>query len=83
MRQKGRCIISADVWFKRDIANALLSVYAGKVQTLEMFGSDEKAGMYHAGVRDTISALALSFGINPGLVLSDQDAALQLNNGYR
>jgi len=71
MRRKERCVISADVWFQRDLANALLSVYAGKVQTLEMFGDDKRATAYHAGIRDTISALALLLGISPAAVIPE------------
>jgi len=61
----------SDVFFRPDIANHLLAAYNGKMQTLALFGDDPKASVYLAGVRDTISTLALSFGISPGLVLPD------------
>jgi len=76
--------MSADVYFKRDIANMLLAAYSGKVQTLTMFGDDPKAAAYLAGIRDTISTLALSFGISPELVIPTTVAVRQLDrdNGF-
>jgi len=61
----------------------LLSAYESKTQTLALFGDGPDAARYHAGVRDVISTLALSFGISPALVLPEQTAAPRLNNGYR
>jgi len=63
--------MSADVWFQRDIANLLLATYESKAQTLSMFGSNQETARYHAGIRDTISTLALAFGISPALVIPD------------
>lgn len=59
------------VWHQADIANALLSVYAGKVQVLDLLDDTAQATMYRNGVRDALAATALLFGINPGLVLPE------------
>jgi len=63
--------MSADVWFKQDIANALLAAYNSKAQTLALFGDGREAAMYRAGCRDIVADLALLFGINPAAVLPD------------
>lgn len=66
--------MSADVYFKRDIANALLATYQSARETTCAIGSDDTAlvAMYHAGYRSAISTLALFFGISPALVLPDE-----------
>jgi len=72
--------MSADVWFRRDIANALLSSYENKRQTIEMVGGARDT-QYLAGARDMTAALALVFGISPAEVIpSDMP---QLKNGNR
>ncbi len=65
--------MSADVYFKRDIANALLATYQSARETSYAIGSEDAArvAMYHAGYRSAISTLALFFGISPALVLPD------------
>lgn len=66
--------MSADVWFKRDIANALLATYQSARETSYAVGSDDTArvAMFHAGYRSAISTMALFFGISPALVLPDE-----------
>jgi len=66
--------MSADVYFKRDIANALLATYQSARETAYAIGSDDTArvAMFHAGYRSAISTLALFFGISPALVLPDE-----------
>ena len=71
--------MSADVFFKRDIANHLLAAYNGKVQTLAMFGDDPRGAAYLAGIRDVVASLALSFGISPALVIPDGANMTQLD----
>lgn len=65
--------MSADVWFKRDIANALLASYQAARETSYAVGGDDTARMaaFHAGYRSAISTMALFFGISPALVLPD------------
>ena len=65
--------MSADVWFKRDIANALLATYQAARETSYAVGGNDTVRMasYHAGYRSAISTLALFFGISPALVLPD------------
>lgn len=66
--------MSADVWFKRDIANALLATYQSARETTYAIGSDDSSriAVFHAGYRSAISTMALFFGISPGLVLPDE-----------
>ena len=73
--------MSSDVWFRRDIGNALLATYESKAQTLAMFGDDPKSSAYLAGIRDTLSTLALMFGISPALVIPERTGAPQLDRG--
>ena len=54
----------------------LLACYESKVQTLNLFGDSKDAVSYHAGIRDTISTLALMVGLSPGSVLPAQDVPL-------
>jgi len=65
--------MSADVWFKRDIANALLAAYQAARETSYAIGGDDTVRMvsFHAGYRSAISTVALFFGISPELVLPD------------
>ena len=66
--------MSADVYFKKDIANALLATYQSARETTCAIGSDDTAqiAMFHAGYRAAISTLALFFGISPAAVLPDE-----------
>ncbi len=66
--------MSADVWFKRDIANALLATYQSARETSYAVGSDDTArvAVFHAGYRSAISTMALFFGISPALVLPEE-----------
>lgn len=66
--------MSADVYFKRDIANALLATYQSARETSYVIGCDdtERLAVYHAGYRSAISTLALFFGIAPGAVLPEE-----------
>ncbi len=66
--------MSADVYFKRDIANALLATYQSARETAYAIGSDDAArvAVYHAGYRSAISTLALFFGISPAMVLPEE-----------
>jgi hypothetical protein len=66
--------MSADVWFKRDIANALLATYQSARETSYAIGSDDTArvAVFHAGYRSAISTLALFFGISPAMVLPEE-----------
>jgi len=74
---EGRCIISTDVWFKRDIANALLATYQAAVETAVVMGGDpHRQAIFLSGYRSAISTLALFFGISPGSVLPAQDVPL-------
>jgi len=66
--------MSADVWFKRDIANALLATYQAAAETSLVMGEDDSRRLlYLAGYRSAISTLALFFGISPALVLSESE----------
>lgn len=66
--------MSADVWFKRDIANALLATYQSAKETSCVIGSSDKQriAVFHAGYRSAISTMALFFGISPALVIPDE-----------
>ena len=65
--------MSADVWFKRDIANALLATYQAAAETSLVVGdADGRRSLYLAGYRSAISTLALFFGISPALVLPEE-----------
>ena len=62
-------IISADIWFKRDVANALqATAQAG----LEIAAQGDGHSQYLVGYRAAISTLALFFGIAPALVLPER-----------
>jgi len=76
-RLEGGTIVSADVWFRRDIANALLATYQAARETSCTVGSEDRArvALFHAGYRSAISTMALFFGISPALVLPDEPAA--------
>ena len=66
--------MAADVWFKRDIANALLAVNQSMRETLAVAGGEDKARVatYRSGYRSAISTLALFFGISPSMVLTEE-----------
>ncbi len=66
--------MSADIYFKRDIANALLATYQSARETSYAVGCDdtERLAVYHAGYRSAISTLALFFGIAPAQVLPEE-----------
>ena len=66
--------MSADVWFTRDIANALLATYQSARETTYAIGGDDtvRTVSFHAGYRSAISTMALFFGISPALVLPDE-----------
>ena len=66
--------MAADVWLRRDIANALMAAYqAAQETTIAVGGADPmRTAAYHAGYRSAISTLALFFGISPALVLPEQ-----------
>lgn len=68
--------MSAGVYFREDVANALLATYQAACETSYAIGGDDKVrtASFHAGYRSAISTLALFFGISPALVLPDQDA---------
>ena len=74
--------MSADVWFKRDIANALLATYQAAVETTYAIGGDDtvRTAAFHAGYRSAISTLALFFGISPELVLPDRANLPQISD---
>jgi hypothetical protein len=69
--------MSADVWLKRDIANALLAAYQAARETSCAIGGVDPVRMasFHAGYRSALSTVALFFGIAPGLVIPDNAAA--------
>lgn len=66
--------MSADVWFKRDIANALLATYQSVQETNAAIGNGDSA-KFIAGYRSAISTMALFFGISPGQVIPEQQPA--------
>ena len=63
--------MAADVWFKRDIANALTACAVAGQEAAGMCGNVEYLRGHTAAVR----MLALTFGISPQAVIPDQDAA--------
>jgi hypothetical protein len=68
--------MSADVWLKRDIANALLAAYQAARETSCAIGGVDPVRMasFHAGYRSALSTVALFFGIAPGLVIPENNA---------
>ncbi len=71
--------MSADVWLKRDIANALLATYQSMRETAVVVGGGgdpARTAAFHAGYRAAISTVALFFGIEPGMVLPEGEAPL-------
>ena len=72
--------MSADVYFKRDIANALLATYQSAKETANVIDSDDAArvAVFHAGYRSAISTLALFFGISPAAVIPERDGSERL-----
>jgi len=75
--------MSSDVYFQRDLAQALRATYEGKIQTLAMFGDGPHAVQYHAGVRDTIAALAILWGISPAMVIPRVADVVQIASDNR
>jgi len=72
--------MSADVYFRKDIAQALLATYQAARETSNTIGGTDRAKIaaYHAGYRTAISTLALFFGISPGEVLPEPPGYPQL-----
>lgn len=68
--------MSADVWFKRDIQNALLSVSASGLEIARVSGDTSYLQGYLAAIRAT----ALIFGIPAGAVLPVVDCCQQWQN---
>lgn len=64
--------MAADVWFRRDIANALMAAYQAAMDGQAASGQPNQA--YLAGQRAAIGTLALFFGISPALVLPEVTA---------
>jgi hypothetical protein len=75
--------MSADVYFKKDIANALLAAYQATRETSVALGCDDSVRLtfFHAGYRSAISTLALFFGISPALVLPEEPNLAQITHG--
>lgn len=75
--------MSSDVWFRRDIGNALLAAYQGAQETTYAIGGGDqvRTAAYHAGYRSAISTLALFFGISPALVLPEGTASHMIERG--
>jgi hypothetical protein len=71
--------MSADVWFKRDIANALLATYQAARETSYAIGNNDtvRTASFHAGYRSAISTMALFFGISPALVLPEENMTMR------
>lgn len=67
--------MSADVWFKRDIANALLATYQSAQEAVNVIGTTDtqRIAVFQAGYRSAISTLALFFGISPALVIPESN----------
>ena len=65
--------MSMSVWFREDIANALLATYHATCETNNATGGEDTArtAAYFAGYRTAISTLALMFGISPSLVIPE------------
>lgn len=63
--------MSADIWFKRDLANALLATHQAMAETSCVVGGRDatREAAFHAGCRLAISTMALFFGISPAAVL--------------
>lgn len=78
--------MSSDVFFRRDIANALLATYQAARETAAVVGGDDTAriAVFHAGYRSAISTMALFFGISPALVMPEGiPDRLRLGEGER
>lgn len=71
--------MSADVWFKRDIANALLATYQAARETSCAVGGNDSIRMasFQAGYRSAISTVALFFGISPAFVMPDDPMSVR------
>lgn len=61
--------MSADVWFKRDIAQILLSNWQATANAMAASGAPNMA--YVTGYRAAVASVALAFGIEPALVILD------------
>ncbi len=79
--------MSADVWLKRDIANALMAAYqAARETSCAIGGADPvRTASFHAGYRSALSTVALFFGIAPGLVIPESASGygLEHDSGQR
>ena len=69
--------MAADIWLKRDIANALLAAYQSAQETSYAIGGGDpgRAAAFMAGHRAALSTVALFFGIAPGLVMPEMGPA--------
>lgn len=61
--------MSADVWLKRDIANALAAAYQAQRETMTATAPNPQ---YAAGYRAALTVVALAFGIEPGMVILEE-----------
>ena len=59
----------------------LLAAWESKRATVELFGDGREGALYLAGVRDTITAIALTFSIAPGSVLPRLEPREHLHKG--
>lgn len=59
--------MSVDVWFRRDIAQALAAAYHNARETQFALGVDD--ARFNAGIRTITTTLAIAFGISPDLVI--------------
>ena len=69
--------MSAEIYLKKDIANALLASVQAARETASALGCSDRSRLaaYEAGYKAAISTVALFFGISPGLVLPEQAPA--------
>ncbi len=65
--------MSADVWLRRDIANALTAADQAMRETMTATAAEGAA--YARGYRAALSVVALFFGIAPGQVLAEPTRA--------
>ena len=75
--------MSAGVYFREDIANALLGTAQSMTETSSAIGGGDtvRTAAFHAGHRSAISTMALFFGISPGLVLPEGTASHMIERG--
>lgn len=66
--------MSSDVWFKRDVTNALLATsHAGH----EISIMNDNTSQFLRGYRSAISTMALFFGISPALVMPEESMTMR------